>query len=261
MGPLIELSSARRDLGFLSPGVRLNPLKIPPNDPGHAIESAPFTGLEKRWRGRHRRRPFIIGSILLVAVWTFCFGVVLVHLDQLSDFAPTVGYDRGTASTTQSGRAAHLDPRAAVLSTHELPGYKLINSAKAARPGGGTDSHSWDNLFQKSQAGAPDYRMTEAVVVVYGSAPDATAGVDQLRQAEESQGSKASPGLVASQSTTWVEAVGVQGYALVRVVFRMDNVVAQVALLGQDNPMLADEAQNLAGAQQARLLSLLQESS
>jgi hypothetical protein len=144
-----------------------------------------------------------------------------------------------------------------VLSTHELPGYKLINSAEAARPGGGTDSHSWDNLFQKSQAGAPDYRMTEAVVVVYGSAADAMAELDQLRQAEESQGLKESPGLVASQSTTRVEALGVQGYAIVHVVFSVDNVVGQVAVLGQDNHMLADEAQNLAGAQQARLLSLL----
>jgi hypothetical protein len=226
-------------------------------------------------RGRHSRRSLIIGAILLCAVWAIGFGLVLVHLNRLSESAPVAANQRGTAiapakpahgkadagSTGESGRTAQLDPRAAVLSIDELPGYKLINSAEAARPGGGTEPNSWDNLFQKSQAGARDYRMAEAILVVYGTAANAMAGVDQLRQAEESQGAKASPSLGASQSTTWVEPLAIPGYTLVRVVFRMDSVVAQVALLGKDDPVLTDEVQDLAGAQRARLRSLLYESS
>jgi hypothetical protein len=223
-----------------------------------------------------RGRPtLIITAVLISAIWAFCIGVVVVHLNQLSDTGPTTANQRGTAlvpakpaagntdsgSLRESSRTAHIDPRAAVLSIHELPDYKVINSAHAARPGGGTDPHSWDRLFQKSQAGASDYRMTEAIVVAYGTSSEAMADVDQLRQAEELQGAKASPGVGAGQSTIWVEPAGVRGYALIRVVFRMDNVVAQVALLGQDEPMLADEAQSLADAQQARLLSLLHETS
>jgi hypothetical protein len=157
-------------------------------------------------------------------------------------------------------RIGPVDSKAAVLSLNELPGYKLISSAEAVRPGGGMQPNSWDNLFQKSRAGAPDYRMTEAIVVVYGNPAEAMAGLDQLRQAEESQGATPSPGLVASQSTTWFESVGIPGYTLVRVIFRIDRVVGQVALLGRVKPALAGEAQYLAGAQQARLLSLLHES-
>jgi hypothetical protein len=167
---------------------------------------------------------------------------------------PVDGLDH---SISTGGRTDKLDPETAVLSIDQLPGYELINSAEAARPGGGTEPNSWDNVFQKSRPGARDYRMTEAIVVVYATPAEAMAEVDQLRQAEESLGAKASPGLVVSESTTWVEPLGVRGYSLIRVVFRTDNVVAQVALLGSDDPALASEVQNLAGAQRARLQTLL----
>jgi hypothetical protein len=160
--------------------------------------------------------------------------------------------------TSNSGQTWQLDPEVAVLSTHDLPNFKLISSAEAARPGGGTTPNGWDNLFQESKAGAVDYRMVEAVVVVYGTASDAVANVDQLRQAEELHGAKASPGREGTQSTTWVEPLGIPGYALVRVVFRMDNVVAQIGLLGKVSSALTGEAQVLASAQQMRLVKLLQ---
>jgi hypothetical protein len=95
---------------------------------------------------------------------------------------------------------------------------------------------------------------------VYGNAAEAMAALDQLRQAEESQRAKPLLGLAAGPSATWFESVGIPGYTLVRVIFRIDRVVAQVAVLGRVEPALASEAQYLAGAQQARLLSLLQES-
>ena len=216
----------------------------------------------------------MIGAILVYAVWMFGFGVFLVDMSRLSDSAQTAANEKGGAQVptepkhvnTASGlmrigsRIGPVDPKAAVLSMHELPGYKLISSAEAVRPGGGMQPNSWDNLFQKSGAGAPNYRMTEAIVVVYGSAAEAMAALDQLRQAEESQRAKPLLGLAAGTSATWFESVGIPGYALVRVVFRIDRVVAQVAVLGRVGPALASEAQYLAGAQQTRLLSLLQES-
>jgi hypothetical protein len=159
--------------------------------------------------------------------------------------------------TSNSGQTWQLDPEVAVLSTHDLPNFKLISSAEAARPGGGRTPNGWDNLFRESQAGAVDYRLVEAIVVVYGTASDAVANVDQLRQAEESRGAKASPGLKGTQSTTWVEPLGIHGYALVRVVFRMDNVVAQIGLLGTGSLALTDEVRTLAAAQEMRLLNLL----
>jgi hypothetical protein len=100
--------------------------------------------------------------------------------------------------------------------------------------------------------------MAETIVVVYGSTDEAIAGVDLVRQAEESQGAKASPALSGSQAMCWVEPLEIPGYEIVRVVFRTDNVVAQIAILGKDSPMLTDDVKALASTQQTRLAGLLQ---
>jgi hypothetical protein len=100
--------------------------------------------------------------------------------------------------------------------------------------------------------------MAEAIVVVYASTGEAIADFDLLRQAEESKGAKALPAVVGSQSMTWVEPLRIRGYEIVRVVFRTDNVVAQIAILGKDSPLLSDDVKVLASAQQARLVTLVQ---
>ena len=100
--------------------------------------------------------------------------------------------------------------------------------------------------------------MAEAIVVIYGTTDEAIAAADLLRQAEESQGAMASPALVGSQSATWVEPLEIPGYEIVRVVFRTDNVVAQIAILGKDSPLLSDDVKLLASTQQTRLARLLQ---
>jgi hypothetical protein len=118
--------------------------------------------------------------------------------------------------------------------------------------------NGWDNVFQQSRPGALDYRMAEAIVVVYASTDEAIAGVDLLRQSEESQGAKALPAVVGSQSMTWVEPLKIRGYEIVRVVFRSDNVVAQIAILGKESPLLSNEVKVLASAQQTRVVGLVQ---
>lgn len=263
----------RGAISLLRLGVRFKWLND--KEPGRLLARKSFANPASPSHRRRWKRPVVIGAILVYTVWMFGFGVFLVDMSRLSDSAQTAANETGSAQVptepeqinTGSGlmrsgsRIGPVDPKAAVLSMHELPGYKLISSAEAVRPGGGTQPNSWDNLFQKSGAGAPNYRMTEAIVVVYGSAAEAMAALDQLRQAEESQRAKPLPGLAASPSSaTWLESVGIPGYTLVRVIFRIDRVVAQVAILGPVEPALAGEAQYLAGAQQARLLSLLQES-
>jgi len=165
--------------------------------------------------------------------------------------------DTNSLPTNQLGYPQYVDAKTAVLSVDELPDYRLVSSAEAVRPGG-TMPNSWDNVFQKSHVGALDYRVAEAIVVVYGSADEAIAGVDLLRQAEVSQGAKASPALVGSQATSWVEPMKIPGYEIVRVVFRTDKVVAQIAILGKDSPLLTDDVMVLVSTQQARLATLLQ---
>lgn len=229
---------------------------------GRAREWAPFAASDTRRHDRHRRPPLVAAVILLCGVLISSFGVVLLHLNQQSNSTPAKppGSSAISRSGSESGQLRHIDAKAAVLTTHELPGYVLISSAEATRPGGGAQPSSWDNLFQRSSAGAAEYRITEAIVVVYGAVADAAANVDRLSQVEEEQGAKASAGLATDQSTTWVEPIRIPGYTLIRVVLRKDNVVAQVALLGKDDPLLAHEVQDLAGAQQARLVSLFQAS-
>ena len=159
--------------------------------------------------------------------------------------------------TKQGGYTKHLDAQTAVLSVDDLPDYRLVSSAEAVRPEG-VVPNGWDNVFQKSHTGVLDYRMAEAIVVIYGTTDEAIAAVDVLGQGEESQGAKASPALVGSQSTTWVEPLEIPGYEIVRVVFRADNVVAQIAILGKDSPLLSDDVKLLASTQQTRLARLLQ---
>jgi hypothetical protein len=199
----------------------------------------------------------VLDLIVLGATGLVVVIAVLVNLGPLSvanEIAPASGPAKFNSGLPSRGhQAEQLDPKAAVLSARDLPGYKLISSAEALLPGGGTVANSRDNLFQKSEAGSPDFRMTEAIVVVYGVVGDAVASVELVRQNQESQGVKVSPWLVGSQSMTWAEPTRVPGYTLVHAVFRIDQVVAQVTLLGKDNPMLTDELQVLAAAQQMRL--------
>jgi hypothetical protein len=99
--------------------------------------------------------------------------------------------------------------------------------------------------------------MAEAIIVVHGTIDEAVAGAEQLRQNQESQGVKPSPGLVGSQSVIWTDSTSVPGYTLVHAVFRVEQVVSEVTMLGKENPLLNDEVQVVAATQQVRLAALL----
>jgi hypothetical protein len=214
----------------------------------------------------HLTRQIVLDVIALVATVTVVFTAVFGNLN-----APTAGNktavtsapakpaagDTNSLPTRQGGYTKHLDAQTAVLSVDDLPDYRLVSSAEAVRPEG-VVPNGWDNVFQKSHTGVLDYRMAEAIVVIYGTTDEAIAAADLLRQAEESQGAMASPALVGSQSATWVEPLEIPGYEIVRVVFRTDNVVAQIAILGKDSPLLSDDVKLLASTQQTRLARLLQ---
>jgi hypothetical protein len=191
-------------------------------------------------------------------------GAILVRAGLLSEspqrLAKPAPVGADAAPRFGDHQTRQLDPKIAVLSASDLPDYKLISSAVAIQAEGGSVPNSWDNLLQRSQPGAPDYRMAEAVVVVYRTEGDAVADVELLRRNHESQGVKSSPGLLVSQSMTWSESAGVPGYTLVHAVFRIEHVVAEVTMLGQDNPVLVDELHVFAAAQQVRLSALLHDS-
>jgi hypothetical protein len=256
-------------------GYDLKRLKFPPidfwtkdsiGDETDAREWALVAGPETRSREPHLARQIVLDMIALCSVVAVIFIAALANLD-----ARTVATETGAGSApakpaatdtnslppNQGANTKHLDAKTAVLSVDNLPDYRLVSSAKAVQPGG-VVPNGWDNVFQKSQPGALDYRMAEAIVVVYGSTDDAIAGVDLIRQAEESQGAKASPALSDSQMTSWVEPLKIRGYEIVRVVFRTDNVVVQIAILGKDSPALTDDVKALASTQQTRLAGLLQ---
>jgi hypothetical protein len=208
----------------------------------------------------------VLDMIALCSVVTVILTAVLANLDARTVATETAtrsapakpaGTDTNSLPTNQGGYTKHLDAKTAVLSVDDLPDYRLVSSAEAVRPGG-IVPNGWDNVFQKSHPGALDYRMAETIVVVYGSTDEAIAGVDLVRQAEESQGAKASPALSGSQAMCWVEPLEIPGYEIVRVVFRTDNVVAQIAILGKDSPILTDDVKALASTQQTRLAGLLQ---
>ena len=256
-------------------GYDLKRLKFPPIDfwtkdstgaETDAREWALVAGPETKSREPHLARQIVLDMIALCSVVAVIFIAALANLE-----ARTVATETGAGSApakpaatdtnslppNQGDNTKHLDAKTAVLSVDNLPDYRLVSSAEAVRPGG-TVPNGWDNVFQKSQPGALDYRMAEAIVVVYGSTDDAIAGVDLIRQAEESQGAKASPALSDSQMTSWVEPLKIRGYEIVRVVFRTDNVVVQIAILGKDSPALTDDVKALASTQQTRLAGLLQ---
>lgn len=214
----------------------------------------------------HLTRQIVLDVIALCAVVTVVLVAVFANLTARTAATesattsahpkPTVG-DTNSLPANQGGSTTQLDAKTAVLSVEQLPDYRLVSSTEAVRPGG-VVPNSWDSVFQKSHAGSVDYRMAEAIVVVYGTTDEAIAGVDLLRQAEESQGAKALPAVVGSESTTWVEPLQIPGYEIVRVVFRTDNVVAQIAILGKNSPLLSDDVKVLASAQQTRLVTLVQ---
>jgi hypothetical protein len=253
----------------------LKRLKLPPIDSrtedsagieADAREWALLVGSETRSRNPHLTRQIVFEVIALCTVVAVIVIAAFANLEArtaapetASTSAPAKPADGDTNSspTNQVGYPQYVDAKTAVLSVDDLPDYRLVSSAEAVRPGG-TVPNSWDNVFQKSHIGALDYRMAEAIVVVYGSADEAIAGVDLIRQAEESQGAKASPALVGSQATSWVEPLKIPGYEIVRVVFRTDKVVAQIAILGKDSPLLSDDVMVLVSTQQTRLATLLQ---
>jgi len=220
---------------------------------------------------RHRIRPRMLDVIVLCATGVVVLGAVLLHLGPLTDSARSIATERDPPSVPAIPASSNsdsklprsdppvrqVDPKAAVLSARDMPGYKLISSAQALRPGGGTVPNSWDNVMQKSKPGAPDYRLTEAIILVYGTIDDAVAGAELRRQNQESQGIEVSPGLVGIQSVTWADRTSVPGYSLLHAVFRIEQVVAEVTVLAKDNPVLIDELQVLAATQQVRLVALL----
>jgi hypothetical protein len=256
-------------------GYDLNWLKFPPIDSwtedstgaeADAREWALFVGPGTKPRDPHRTRQIVLDLIALCSVVTVIFVAVFASLDAwtaATEIATTsapakpAAGDANSLPTNQGGYIKHLDAKTAVLSVDDLPDYRLVSSAEAIRPGGAVPN-GWDNVFQKSHAGALDYRMAEVIVVVYGSTDEAIAGVDLLRQAEESQGAMVSPASAGSQATSWVEPLGIPGYEIVRVVFRTDNVVAQIAILGKDSPLLSDDVKAIVSTQQTRLAWLLQ---
>jgi hypothetical protein len=231
-----------------------------------AREWALLVGSETRPHNPRLTRHIVLEVIALCSVVAVIVIAVFANLDartaapataRTSAPAKPADSDTNSLPRNQVGYPQYVDAKTAVLSVDDLPDYKLVSSAEAVQPGG-TVPNSWDNVFQKSHIGALDYRMAEAIVVVYGSADEAIAGVDLIRQAEESQGAKASPALVGSQPTSWVEPLKIPGYEIVRVVFRTDKVVAQIAILGKDSPLLSDDVMVLVSTQQTRLATLLQ---
>jgi hypothetical protein len=230
------------------------------------LKFPPIVSSETRHRRPHLTPQIVLDVIALCSVVTVVAVAVFANLEArtaATETATTSAPAKPAAGDTNSlpinhgGHTKHIDAKTTVLSVDDLPDYTLVSSAEAVRPGG-TVPNGWDNVFQKSRAGALDYRMAEAIVVVYDSADEAIARVDLLRQAEESQGAKASPALAGSQGTSWVEPLKIPGYEIVRVVFRTDNVVAQIAILGKASPLLSDDAKVLVSIQQTRLARLLQ---
>jgi hypothetical protein len=256
-------------------GYDLKLLKFPPMDSWtedasgvetDAREWALLVGSETKPRDPHLTRQIVLEVIALCAVVTVVLTAVFANLEartaatetatKSSPAKPAEG-DTNSLPTNQGGYTKHLDAKTVVLSVDDLPDYRLVSSAEAVRPGG-TVTNGWDNVFQKSHAGALDYRMAEAIVVIYSTTDEAIAGVDLLRQAEESQGAKESPSSAGNQAMSWVEPLQIPGYEIVRVVFRTDNVVAQIAILGKDSPLLSDDVKVLASTQETRLARLLQ---
>jgi hypothetical protein len=249
----------------------LKRLKLPPIDSwtedsagieADAREWALLVGSGKRPHNPHLTRHSVLEVIALCSAVAVIVIAVFANLDARTaapTTARTFAPDSGTnpLKRSQVGSPQYVDAKTAVLSVDDLPDYKLVSSAEAVKPGG-TVPNSWDNVFQKSHIGTVDYRMAEAIVVVYGSADEAIAGVDLIRQTEASQGAIASPALVGSQATSWVEPLKIPGYEIVRVVFRTDKVVAQIAILGKDSSLLSDDAKVLVSTQQTRLATLLQ---
>ena len=99
---------------------------------------------------------------------------VVVNVGRLSvvpERAPTSA-QANLASGNDNHQTKQLDPNVAVLSARELPGYKLISSAEALRAGGGTVPNSRDNLFQRSEAGSPDYAYEVMLAMARSSSCD-----------------------------------------------------------------------------------------
>jgi hypothetical protein len=224
-------------------------------------EWAQLVRSETRARDSHPTRQVVLDVIALCSAVAVIVIAVFANVEArtvptetatISASGKPAEGDTNSLPTNQGGYIKHLNAKTAVLSVDDLPDYTLVSSAEAIRPGG-TVPNGWDNVFQKSNAGAVDYRIAEAIVVVYGSAAEAIAGVDLLRQAEESRGAQASAPLAGDQATSWVEPLKIPGYEIVRVVFRTDNVVAQIAVLGKDSPQLSADVAVLVSTQQTRL--------
>src|SRR5947208_512972 len=128
-----------------------------------------------------------------------------------------------------------------------------MDSRSEDSTGAETDIREWALLLGSAAKPRHPHLTRQIVLDVI-----ALVAVRVFGQGEGSPGAKASPALVGSQSTTWVEPLEIPGYEIVLVVFRADNVVAQIAILGKDSPLLSDDVKLLASTQQTRLARLLQ---
>jgi hypothetical protein len=217
-------------------------------------------------------RRFLAGTVglgfpvLLMGLGTVIFSVQGPMLLRPSQPAASAGsVSRATPTplpaATHSGTAPSLlspDPQKVTLVAADLPsGYHVLKALPVVFSSGEKTSPSWDVVFEPdSSSGNPEYTLAESLAIVYPSVSAANAAIDDLGTVERSNHFQQyiPVNRVGDRDVVWVEKTSNRpDLVVVRVTWRISNLVGQVSILTSSSNPRPERAVQLSGVQVERM--------
>jgi hypothetical protein len=150
------------------------------------------------------------------------------------------------------------DPQKVTLMVADLPaGYHVLKALPVVFSSGESPSPSWDVVFEPDSANtAADYSLAESLAIVYPSLNAANGAIDDLGTVERANHFQqyVPVSRVGDRNVVWVEKTSNRpDLVVVRVTFRISNLVGQVSILTSSANPRPERALQLATIQAARM--------
>lgn len=272
--PLLDLAPGALALASLvSPALSLTSRRLLPLVAGVLLLVLVFQQLrrlepagEARYSWGRRLAAGTVGlgfPVLLVGLGAVLFSVqgpLLLRPSQAAAGSSTT-HPPSRPSGAQPSAAPNLlapDPQKATLSLADLPeGYHVLKALPVVFSSGEPSSPSWDVVFEPDSSNTrADYVLAESLAIVYPSVAKANGAIDDLGTIERANHFQQYVPLarVGDRDVVWLEKTSNRpDLVVVRVTWRLSNVVGQVSVLTSSSNPRPERALQLATAQQARL--------
>ena len=205
-----------------------------------------------------------LGYPTLVAALVGVLFSLQVSLPQLSLPGALAGSSKSNVHAAERATPAPVarllapDPQQATLTASDLPGSWHVERARPVAFSSPNDAFpGWDAVYLPDRPDpAGDYQEVESLVVVYSTVGKASSAVDSWATADRAAQSQeyVPVARLGDQDTMWLEKTANRPeYVVVRVTWRYDNVVGQVAILTSSSSPHPERALQLANVQQDRI--------